>query len=66
MAKIVKKKKTSIKIEKAVKKAKPVQKTEEPKTGPVIREIRLLEEGFQPEKNKIGSEFKGKNRVIIA
>ena len=31
-----------------------------------VKEIRLLEQGYQPEKNKIGSEFKGKNRVIIA
>ncbi len=31
-----------------------------------VKEIRLLEQGFMPEKNKIGSDFKGKNRVIIA
>lgn len=31
-----------------------------------VREIRLLAEGFRPQKNKIGSEFKGRNKVIIA
>ena len=30
------------------------------------REIRLLEQGYVPKKTKIGSEFKGKNKIIIA
>ena len=29
------------------------------------REIKLLEQGFIPKKTKIGTKFKGKNRVII-
>ncbi len=28
-------------------------------------EIRLLKEGFIPKRTKIGSEFKGKNKIIV-
>lgn len=30
-----------------------------------LREIRLLEQGFLPEETKIGTKFKGKNKIII-
>lgn len=30
------------------------------------KDIHLLQQGYQPDKNKIGSEFRGKNKVIIA
>lgn len=33
---------------------------------PKLKEMKMLEEGVVPDKNKIGKEFKGKNRVIIA
>ena len=33
---------------------------------PHLREMKMLEEGVIPAKNKIGKEFKGKNKVIIA
>jgi hypothetical protein len=33
---------------------------------PRLKEMKMLEEGVIPEKNKIGKEFKGKNKVIIA
>lgn len=33
---------------------------------PKLREMKMLEEGVVPDRNKIGKEFKGKNRVIIA
>ena len=31
-----------------------------------VDELKLLEQGHVPEKNKIGSEFKGKNKIIIS
>lgn len=31
-----------------------------------MNELRLLEQGHVPEKNKIGSAFKGKNKIIIS
>lgn len=30
-----------------------------------VKEIRLLEHGFVPKQTKIGTEFKGKNKIII-
>lgn len=32
----------------------------------IIDEIKLLEKGHVPNKNKIGSEFRGKNKIIIS
>ena len=31
-----------------------------------LEEIKLLEQGFIPEETKLGTKFKGKNRVVIA
>ncbi len=30
------------------------------------KEIKLLEQGYVPKKTKIGSGFKGKNKIIVA
>ncbi|MEM7826761.1 MAG: hypothetical protein QXQ40_00875 [Candidatus Aenigmatarchaeota archaeon] len=30
-----------------------------------VREMTLLEQGFIPKQSKLGTEFKGKNRIII-
>ena len=32
----------------------------------MIDEVRLLEQGHVPPESKIGSEFKGKNKIIIS
>jgi hypothetical protein len=31
-----------------------------------LEELKMLQQGKVPEMNKIGSEFKGKNRIIIS
>jgi hypothetical protein len=31
-----------------------------------LHELKMLEEGKTPEETKLGSEFKGKNKVIVA
>ncbi len=31
-----------------------------------FEDIKLLEKGFTPEETKVGTKFKGKNRVIIS
>lgn len=31
-----------------------------------LYEIKMLEQGHTPEETKLGSEFKGKNRVIVS
>lgn len=36
------------------------------KVKKAAREIRLLEQGYVPSKTKFGSEFKGKNKIIVA
>ncbi len=33
---------------------------------PALVEIKLLKQGKRPEFNKIGQEFKGKNKIIIS
>jgi hypothetical protein len=30
-----------------------------------LHELKMLEEGLKPEETKLGSEFKGKNRIIV-
>jgi hypothetical protein len=30
------------------------------------QEVRLLEKGFTPDETKLGTPFKGKNKVVIA
>jgi hypothetical protein len=37
-----------------------------PKQMPDVPEVTLLEEGHIPPETKIGTDFKGKNQVIIA
>jgi len=36
------------------------------KRKPALREIRLLEQGFVPDESKLGTKFRGRNKVIIA
>lgn len=57
--------KKSKKTKKKKKKSKEKRKIKGPRKM-AEREIRLLEQGYVPEKTKIGSEFKGKNKIIIA
>ncbi|MBI2972123.1 MAG: hypothetical protein HYY37_06915 [Candidatus Aenigmarchaeota archaeon] len=33
---------------------------------PALVEIKLLQQGKRPELNKVGQEFKGKNRIIVS
>ncbi len=33
---------------------------------PALNEIRLLEKGYMPSESKLGTPFKGKNKIIIA
>ena len=47
----------------------PVPRTPKPAkltTKIANKDIKLLEEGFVPEKSKIGTEFKGKNKIVVS
>lgn len=66
--------KLKIKPRKAVEKKEPVEcdpamekiKAMKAERKPRLKEMKMLEDGIVPVKNKIGKEFKGKNKVIIA